>query len=61
MLSLPSLDVRWARGPTDPVLPHPRYRITTEKPAGAIAGTQRQENGPLEWSYSLPITCRLST
>uniref|UniRef100_A0A452TB45 Inhibitor of nuclear factor kappa-B kinase subunit epsilon n=1 Tax=Ursus maritimus TaxID=29073 RepID=A0A452TB45_URSMA len=37
------------------------YRITTEKPAGAIAGTQRQQNGPLEWSYSLPITCRLST
>nr|XP_008522787.1 PREDICTED: inhibitor of nuclear factor kappa-B kinase subunit epsilon [Equus przewalskii] len=37
------------------------YRITTEKPAGAIAGTQRRENGPLEWSYSLPITCRLSS
>ncbi|XP_006834274.1 PREDICTED: inhibitor of nuclear factor kappa-B kinase subunit epsilon [Chrysochloris asiatica] len=36
------------------------YRITTEKPAGAIAGTQRRENGPLEWSYALPITCRLS-
>ncbi|XP_036128865.1 inhibitor of nuclear factor kappa-B kinase subunit epsilon [Molossus molossus] len=36
------------------------YRITTEKPAGAIAGTQRQENGPLEWSYALPITCQLS-
>ncbi|XP_027273481.1 inhibitor of nuclear factor kappa-B kinase subunit epsilon isoform X4 [Cricetulus griseus] len=36
------------------------YRITTEKPSGAISGTQRQENGPLEWSYSLPITCRLS-
>ncbi|XP_077742902.1 inhibitor of nuclear factor kappa-B kinase subunit epsilon isoform X5 [Canis aureus] len=36
------------------------YRITTEKPAGAIAGTQRRENGPLEWSYGLPITCRLS-
>lgn len=36
------------------------YRITTEKPAGAIAGTQRQENGPLEWSYTLPITCQLS-
>ncbi|CAO2636800.1 Inhibitor of nuclear factor kappa-B kinase subunit epsilon [Lemmus lemmus] len=36
------------------------YRITTEKPVGAISGTQRQENGPLEWSYSLPITCRLS-
>ncbi|XP_073904577.1 inhibitor of nuclear factor kappa-B kinase subunit epsilon isoform X5 [Castor canadensis] len=37
------------------------YRITTEKPAGAIAGAQRRENGPLEWSYSLPITCPLST
>ncbi|XP_046536803.1 inhibitor of nuclear factor kappa-B kinase subunit epsilon isoform X5 [Equus quagga] len=37
------------------------YRITTEKPAGAIAGTQRRENGPLEWSYSLPVTCRLSS
>ncbi|XP_023556976.1 inhibitor of nuclear factor kappa-B kinase subunit epsilon isoform X2 [Octodon degus] len=37
------------------------YRITTEKPAGAIAGAQRRENGPLEWSYSLPITCQLST
>nr|XP_019608069.1 PREDICTED: inhibitor of nuclear factor kappa-B kinase subunit epsilon isoform X2 [Rhinolophus sinicus] len=36
------------------------YRITTEKPAGAIAGTQKRENGPLEWSYALPITCQLS-
>ncbi|XP_055975020.1 inhibitor of nuclear factor kappa-B kinase subunit epsilon isoform X1 [Sorex fumeus] len=36
------------------------YRITTEKPAGAIAGMQRRENGPLEWSYSLPGTCQLS-
>ncbi|XP_027631875.1 inhibitor of nuclear factor kappa-B kinase subunit epsilon isoform X2 [Tupaia chinensis] len=36
------------------------YRITTEKPAGAIAGAQKRENGPLEWSYTLPITCRLS-
>ncbi|NXB76943.1 IKKE kinase, partial [Donacobius atricapilla] len=36
------------------------YRITTEKPPGAIAGTQRQENGNIEWSYELPITCRLS-
>ncbi|XP_075385624.1 inhibitor of nuclear factor kappa-B kinase subunit epsilon isoform X1 [Tenrec ecaudatus] len=36
------------------------YRITTEKPAGAIAGTQRRENGPLEWSYTLPTTCQLS-
>lgn len=36
------------------------YRITTEKPAGAIAGTQKRENGPLEWSYTLPSTCQLS-
>ncbi|XP_005375447.1 PREDICTED: inhibitor of nuclear factor kappa-B kinase subunit epsilon isoform X2 [Chinchilla lanigera] len=36
------------------------YRITTEKPAGAIAGAQKRENGPLEWSYSLPVTCQLS-
>ncbi|XP_031992693.1 inhibitor of nuclear factor kappa-B kinase subunit epsilon [Hylobates moloch] len=36
------------------------YRITTEKPAGAIAGAQKRENGPLEWSYTLPITCQLS-
>ncbi|XP_066889274.1 inhibitor of nuclear factor kappa-B kinase subunit epsilon isoform X15 [Kogia breviceps] len=36
------------------------HRITTEKPAGAIAGTQRLENGPLEWSYTLPVTCQLS-
>ncbi|NWX63059.1 IKKE kinase, partial [Promerops cafer] len=37
------------------------YKITTEKPPGAIAGIQRQENGDIEWSYELPITCRLST
>uniref|UniRef100_A0A674HF37 Inhibitor of nuclear factor kappa B kinase subunit epsilon n=1 Tax=Taeniopygia guttata TaxID=59729 RepID=A0A674HF37_TAEGU len=37
------------------------YKITTEKPPGAIAGIQRQENGTIEWSYELPITCRLST
>ncbi|NWI59176.1 IKKE kinase, partial [Calyptomena viridis] len=36
------------------------YKITTEKPPGAIAGVQRQENGNIEWSYELPITCRLS-
>ncbi|XP_020858751.1 inhibitor of nuclear factor kappa-B kinase subunit epsilon isoform X1 [Phascolarctos cinereus] len=36
------------------------FRITTEKPTGAIAGTQKRENGPLEWSYKLPVTCRLS-
>ncbi|NWH40403.1 IKKE kinase, partial [Chloropsis hardwickii] len=37
------------------------YKITTEKPPGAIAGIQRQENGNIEWSYELPITCCLST
>ncbi|NXU52042.1 IKKE kinase, partial [Turnix velox] len=37
------------------------YKITTEKPPGAIAGVQRQENGTIEWSYELPLTCRLST
>ncbi|NXR15794.1 IKKE kinase, partial [Semnornis frantzii] len=36
------------------------YKIITKKPAGAIAGVQRQENGSIEWSYELPITCRLS-
>ncbi|NXT67375.1 IKKE kinase, partial [Chaetops frenatus] len=36
------------------------YKITTEKPPGAIAGIQRQENGNIEWSYELPVTCRLS-
>ncbi|XP_062998842.1 inhibitor of nuclear factor kappa-B kinase subunit epsilon [Elgaria multicarinata webbii] len=36
------------------------YKITTEKPTGAIAGTQEQENGPIAWTYELPIACRLS-
>ncbi|KAM8867292.1 inhibitor of nuclear factor kappa-B kinase subunit epsilon isoform 2-T3 [Synchiropus picturatus] len=36
------------------------YKITTEKPMGAIAGTQRVENGPIEWSYHLPDSCQLS-
>ncbi|NWJ04132.1 IKKE kinase, partial [Crypturellus undulatus] len=36
------------------------HKITTEKPRGAIAGVQRQENGSIEWSYKLPATCRLS-
>ncbi|NXG43309.1 IKKE kinase, partial [Psilopogon haemacephalus] len=37
------------------------YKIITKKPPGAIAGVQKQENGSIEWSYELPITCRLST
>ncbi|NXG64443.1 IKKE kinase, partial [Hemiprocne comata] len=36
------------------------YKITTEKPPGAIAGVQRQENGSIDWSYELPVTCQLS-
>ncbi|NXW91249.1 IKKE kinase, partial [Alopecoenas beccarii] len=36
------------------------YKITTEKPPGAISGIQRQENGGIEWSYELPVTCQLS-
>lgn len=52
--------VVWRCGSSGLILSRCRYRITTEKPSGAISGTQRQENGPLEWSYSLPITCRLS-
>lgn len=47
------------RGQTEP-FPPPRYKITTEKPPGAIAGVQRQENGSIEWSYELPVTCQLS-
>ncbi|XP_053101113.1 inhibitor of nuclear factor kappa-B kinase subunit epsilon [Hemicordylus capensis] len=36
------------------------YKITTKKPTGAIAGIQEQENGTIQWTYELPITCRLS-
>uniref|UniRef100_A0A8C2Z430 Inhibitor of nuclear factor kappa B kinase subunit epsilon n=1 Tax=Cyclopterus lumpus TaxID=8103 RepID=A0A8C2Z430_CYCLU len=36
------------------------YKITTEKPMGAIAGIQRVEGGPIEWSYHLPHSCQLS-
>ncbi|XP_041837222.1 inhibitor of nuclear factor kappa-B kinase subunit epsilon [Melanotaenia boesemani] len=36
------------------------YKITTEKPMGAIAGIQRVESGPIEWSYHLPHSCQLS-
>lgn len=37
-----------------------RFKITTEKPMGAIAGIQRVKEGPLEWSYHLPNSCQLS-
>ncbi|XP_068450239.1 inhibitor of nuclear factor kappa-B kinase subunit epsilon [Clinocottus analis] len=36
------------------------YKITTEKPLGSIAGVQRVEGGPIEWSYHLPHSCQLS-
>ncbi|XP_060766475.1 inhibitor of nuclear factor kappa-B kinase subunit epsilon isoform X3 [Neoarius graeffei] len=36
------------------------YKITTEKPEGAIAGVQKVDNGPIEWSYQLPHCCQLS-
>ncbi|XP_035486682.2 inhibitor of nuclear factor kappa-B kinase subunit epsilon isoform X1 [Scophthalmus maximus] len=36
------------------------FKITTEKPVGAIAGIQRAESGPIEWIYHLPHNCQLS-
>lgn len=36
------------------------YKITTEKPMGAISGLQRVADGPIEWSYHLPHSCQLS-
>lgn len=36
------------------------FKITTEKPTGAIAGVQRSEGGAIEWSFQLPHSCRLS-
>ncbi|XP_061687643.1 inhibitor of nuclear factor kappa-B kinase subunit epsilon isoform X4 [Syngnathoides biaculeatus] len=36
------------------------YKITTEKPKGAISGFQRVDNGPIEWSSYLPDSCQLS-
>ncbi|XP_061840830.1 inhibitor of nuclear factor kappa-B kinase subunit epsilon isoform X2 [Nerophis lumbriciformis] len=36
------------------------FKITTEKPTGAISGIQRVENGPIEWSSHLPQSCQLS-
>ncbi|XP_038676399.1 serine/threonine-protein kinase TBK1-like [Scyliorhinus canicula] len=35
------------------------FKITTEKPEGAIAGVQWRDCGPVEWSYELPTSCRL--
>lgn len=37
-----------------------RYKIITEKPSGAISGHQKFENGKIEWSSEMPISCSLS-
>uniref|UniRef100_A0A672SMV1 Serine/threonine-protein kinase TBK1-like n=1 Tax=Sinocyclocheilus grahami TaxID=75366 RepID=A0A672SMV1_SINGR len=36
------------------------YKIITEKPSGAISGHQKSENGKIEWSSEMPISCSLS-
>ncbi|XP_024915561.1 inhibitor of nuclear factor kappa-B kinase subunit epsilon isoform X1 [Cynoglossus semilaevis] len=36
------------------------FKITTQKPTDAIAGIQRVEGGPIDWSYDLPHSCQLS-
>uniref|UniRef100_A0A8C9EH85 TANK binding kinase 1 n=1 Tax=Pavo cristatus TaxID=9049 RepID=A0A8C9EH85_PAVCR len=36
------------------------YKIITGKPSGAISGIQKAANGPIEWSWEMPISCSLS-
>ncbi|XP_075152667.1 I-kappaB kinase epsilon [Haematobia irritans] len=36
------------------------HQITTQKASGVISGTQLSENGPIEWSTTLPQHCHLS-
>ncbi|XP_065489433.1 serine/threonine-protein kinase TBK1 [Caloenas nicobarica] len=36
------------------------YKIITGKPPGAISGIQKAENGPIEWSWEMPVSCSLS-
>ncbi|KAL4660302.1 serine/threonine-protein kinase TBK1 [Arapaima gigas] len=36
------------------------YKIITEKPSGAISGLQKFENGKIEWSTEMPVSCSLS-
>ncbi|XP_033744503.1 serine/threonine-protein kinase TBK1-like [Pecten maximus] len=36
------------------------YEITKSKEPGYISGIQQSENGKIEWSKELPLTCRLS-
>lgn len=37
-----------------------RYKIITEKPSGTISGQQKFENGKIEWSTEMPVSCSLS-
>jgi hypothetical protein len=37
-----------------------RYKIITGKPSGAISGVQKAENGPIDWSGDMPLSCSLS-
>uniref|UniRef100_A0A3Q2PBD0 TANK-binding kinase 1 n=1 Tax=Fundulus heteroclitus TaxID=8078 RepID=A0A3Q2PBD0_FUNHE len=37
-----------------------RYKIITEKPSGTISGHQKCENGKIEWSTEMPVSCSLS-
>ncbi|XP_051911018.1 serine/threonine-protein kinase TBK1 [Hippocampus zosterae] len=36
------------------------YKIITEKPSGTISGHQKCENGKIEWSAEMPVSCSLS-
>jgi len=55
---------RSAAGPsgvlTPGCLPVFRYKIITEKPSGTISGQQKFENGNIEWSTEMPVSCSLS-
>ncbi|XP_061187397.1 serine/threonine-protein kinase TBK1-like [Saccostrea echinata] len=39
---------------------HKMYEITKTKESGVISGVQKYEDGPVEWSRDLPLTCLLS-
>jgi TANK-binding kinase 1 len=36
------------------------YKTITGKPSGPIAGVQKAENGPIDWSGDTPVSCSLS-
>ncbi|XP_059904476.1 serine/threonine-protein kinase TBK1 isoform X3 [Gadus macrocephalus] len=36
------------------------YKIITEKPSGTISGQQKFENGNIEWSTEMPVSCSLA-